>query len=259
MIAVRYTRKGGEWRKGRSRQAPQTYWLPNAECAPRSVSFCFERSNGRTDRTTRRAAYGRPIGGVTAAGFSARHVRAGDGRSGTDRENAMMRRLTTPAALALALVMGGGGNDASAQDNGPIPAIIAEAWPTPIGGYAPLRVRMANGNERVRGGALVVSYRIECEGGTCYPKRTLRTGQTLIPCGGSEGGILDHDVSGLMGVPGTETVTLEITGIRFDGYTQDEIDGINDRYGEILCPAGGYSPATLDSGAQWTSKPVTVR
>lgn len=117
---------------------------------------------------------------------------------------------------------------------------------------------MKNGNERVHGGALEVSYRIGCEGGSCDPARTLRTGQTLIPCGGSEGGILDHDVRGLMGSPGPEKITLEITGIRFDGYTQDEIDGINRSYGASACPTGGYSPASVTAGANWTSYPVTV-
>ncbi|MCY4284010.1 MAG: hypothetical protein OXC65_01565 [Thiotrichales bacterium] len=168
-----------------------------------------------------------------------------------------MVRTTLPASMLVFAAAGGGGgvNNATAQDASPIPNIIAESYHTPIGGYVPFRVRMENRRDKVRGGALYVSYRIACAGGSC-PSPTLRTGETMIPCGGSEGGLLDYNITHLRG--SNSTITLEITNITFDAYSQEGIDGINRGYDEPPCPAGTYSPATQTSGTRWSSPPVTV-
>ncbi len=95
----------------------------------------------------------------------------------------------TTALLALMLTLPA----AIAQDR-PIPAIMAEAHPTPWGGRAVYRILLANkGTDRVTGGALSITYEIACtlttepDGAPCPSVPTLRR-KTTMPCGEDEAG-----------------------------------------------------------------------
>jgi len=153
--------------------------------------------------------------------------------------------ITVAALLAL-----GGGNGAKAQTA--IPTIMAEAWPTPVHGYAHFRIRMANWGTEVHGGALTIRYTMTCvldmpDMESC-PAGLPRTGETTIPCASSESGSILHAMGSENG--GTQ-ITLEITQVRFDKWEDDMINNINARYGAGACETGTYSPILQTTGTRW--------
>ncbi len=178
-------------------------------------------------------------------------------------------------ALMLALALGGA-RDAAAQA---IPAIIAESWPVPIGGYATFRVRMANRADKVHGGTLNITYSIDCtqtQNNQSCPGTSARRAHTTIPCGQPEGGVI---VANLNRAPysnlaGPYRLTMTIQRIEFNGWSQDTINRVNqknprwsyefnpngtyERQREDSCSTGSYNPASETSGSGWTSSPVHV-
>ena len=190
---------------------------------------------------------------------------------------------TTLLALTLTLPA------ASAQDRPTtlIPAIKAEAHPTPWGGRAVYRIILANkGTERVTGGALSITYEIVCtltgdpDGPPCPSVPTLRR-KTTMPCGEDEAGLIPSVNVGTgpyAGLTTPYTLTLTIRAIDFLTWSDATIDRINTQYPQryqynpltyrydrvdgLTCPKTNHAPAqvmTETNDGNWTARVTVMR
>ncbi len=189
------------------------------------------------------------------------------------------RTLGSTLLPALVLVLAMGAQDAPAQATA-IPDLRADSWPVPHGGYAHFRLLLANGSDRVHGGALKVAYTIACTlqdgGGTC-PGTAGHRAETTIPCGESEsGGIainLNRTPYRTLNQP--YTLTLTIQEIVFADWSPDTIRDLNQRHGwrhrineegrverfqEDVCSTGSYRPArVMHQSSDWDAVVTVTR
>ncbi len=193
--------------------------------------------------------------------------------------------LLTIALVALSLILPIA-VQAQGRPTTPIPAIMADAHPTPWGGRAAYRILLANkGTDRVTGGALNITYEIACtetadpNGSPCPSVPTLRR-RTTMPCGEDEAGLIPSVNLGAApyaGLTAPYTLTLTIRAIDFLAWNDATIDRINTsypqryqynpatrRYGRVdgdTCPKTNHDPAqvTGQEGATWTATVTVMR
>ncbi len=151
------------------------------------------------------------------------------------------------ALLALTLTLA----SAIAQDRAttPIPALMADAHPTPWGGRASYRILLADkATDRVTGGALSITYEIACtqtlspDGPPCPSVPILRR-KTTMPCGEDEAGLIpavNLGTAPYAGLTAPYTLTLTIRAIDFLAWSDATIDRINSQYPQRY----QYNPAT---------------
>ncbi len=188
------------------------------------------------------------------------------------------------ALLALTLTL----SAAVAQDRPAtaIPAVKADAHPTPWGGRAVYRILLANkGTDRVTGGALYITYEIACTlttdpaGPACPSVPTLRR-RTTMPCGEDEAGLIPSVNVGTApyaGLTAPYTLTLTIRAVDFLAWDDATIDRINTQYPQRYqynsmtrrydrvdgdtCPKTNHAPArvTDPDGDTWTATVTVMR
>ncbi len=190
----------------------------------------------------------------------------------------------TTALVALSLILP---IAVQAQDRPttPIPALMADAHPTPWGGRAAYRILLADkATDRVTGGALSITYEIACtrtadpDGPPCPSVPTLRR-KTTMPCGEDEAGLISVNLgtAPYSGLTTPYTLTLTIRAIDFLAWDDATIDRINksypqryqynsatrryDRVDGLTCPKTNHAPArvTDPAGATWTATVTVMR
>ncbi len=197
---------------------------------------------------------------------------------------APLKRLTALAAALVALMLPLAAAIAQDRPTTPIPALMADAHPTPWGGRASYRILLANkGTDRVTGGALSITYEIACTltpdpaGPTCPSVPTLRR-KTTMPCGEDEAGLIfavNVGTAPYAGLTAPYTLTLTIRTIDFLAWSDATIDRINTQYPQryqynsatrrydrvdgLTCPKTNHEPARVtDPGGMNSTATVTV-